>query len=107
LIRQRGKEKMAEHTRLAILLQNAAASRGSQAALARELGLNAPEISDLINSKRFVTLHQALRIERVLGVEARALLVEAATAKIDEALEAAGVEFIPKNGGRAGARLRK
>lgn len=41
------------------------------------------------------------RLER--GEELKATTIEA----IRSALEAAGVEFIPENGGRAGARLRK
>jgi plasmid maintenance system antidote protein VapI len=75
-----------EHARLAVLLQDAAAQRGSQVALARDLDLSPAEIGDLIHSRRFVTMRQALRIEAVLGVKARELLIEAATAKIDEQL---------------------
>ncbi|HET6606720.1 MAG TPA: helix-turn-helix domain-containing protein [Rhodopila sp.] len=76
-----------EHARLAILLQEAAQKRGSQAALARDLELTKAAVSDLINSKRFVTVNQALRIEEVLGVSARELLIEACVAKVDEELE--------------------
>ncbi len=75
-----------EHARLAILLQEAAATHGGQSALARLLGLTATEINNLINSRRFVTMRQALRISEVLGVDARSLLIEAATNRIDEEL---------------------
>jgi plasmid maintenance system antidote protein VapI len=74
------------HDRLAILLEDAANKHGSRAALARALDIHATEIRDLINSRRFVTMRQALAMEDVLGIGARTLLIEAATAKIDEAL---------------------
>jgi plasmid maintenance system antidote protein VapI len=75
-----------EHARLAALLEDAAVKRGSATALANALGMNQKEVSRLINGKRFLTMRQALRIEEVLGVSARELLIEAATARIDEAL---------------------
>lgn len=75
-----------EHARLAILLQAAAQERGSQAALSRDLDLDQKEVGNLINGKRFVTVRQALRIEAVLGVSARDLLIEACTARVDEML---------------------
>lgn len=58
-------------------------------ALARTLGFSAVEVANLINGKRFVTVSQALLIERALGVSARELLVKAQTHWIDEALERA------------------
>lgn len=75
-----------EHARLATLLQGAANQRGGKAALARELGISATGIGDLINKRRFVTMKLALKIEEVLGVSARELLIEAAIIRIDEAL---------------------
>jgi plasmid maintenance system antidote protein VapI len=75
-----------EHIRLAAALVEAIAQYGCQAALARHLGISPSELSDLINSKRFVTMRQALRIEAKLGIPARELLIEAYTAKVDEDL---------------------
>jgi len=75
-----------DHPRLAIILSAGADERGGQAVLARDLGLDPKEVSDLINGRRFVTLRQALRIESVLGVSARELLVEACIARVDEEL---------------------
>lgn len=75
-----------EHARLAILLQEESQRRGSRKALAADLGLTGAEISDLINSKRFISMRQALSMEAVLNVSARDLLIEAAIARIDEAL---------------------
>lgn len=71
---------------LAELLDAAATKAGSAAALARQIGITRAEISDLILGKRLVTTRQALRIEAVLGVSARDLLIEACIAKIDDAL---------------------
>jgi plasmid maintenance system antidote protein VapI len=73
-----------EHTRLAILLQGAAQERGGQAALARDLDLDAKEVSNLINSKRFVTKTQAVKIEKLLGISARELWLEKSGVEFDE-----------------------
>lgn len=75
-----------EHARLAILLEEAARECVSRAALARKLELHATEVRDLINSRRFVTMRQALAIQKHLRVSARALLIEAAINRIDEEL---------------------
>jgi plasmid maintenance system antidote protein VapI len=75
-----------EHQRLAALLREAATTRGGIRALAVDLDLDRRGIRDLINGDRFITMRQALRIEEVLGVSARDLLIEAAIAKIDEEL---------------------
>lgn len=77
-----------EHARLAILLQDAATARGGQAALARDLDLDAKEVGNLINGKRFITMRQALRVEAVLGERAEELLYESCRKKVDEALAA-------------------
>lgn len=74
------------HTHLSVLLADAATQRGSQAALASDLGLGANELNALINEKRHVTIRQALKIEALLGVSARDLWVEACIAKGDAAL---------------------
>jgi plasmid maintenance system antidote protein VapI len=71
---------------LATLLLAAAAQRGGQAELARALGIGEARLSDLINEKRHVTIRQAIAVERVLGVSARGILMEAAAARVDEML---------------------
>jgi hypothetical protein len=43
-------------------------------------------VNALINGKRHVTIRQALAVERLLGVPARGILMEAAAARIDEVL---------------------
>ena len=63
--------------------------RWEQAALAEKAGVSVETI------KRLERLDGPLRTTRVATVEA-----------IQRALEAAGVEFIPENGGGAGLRLR-
>ena len=78
-----------EHDRLSNLLLDAAQKHGSRAALARALELDRSQIGALINGKRYVTITQALKIEKVLGVSARELLIEAATSRIDEELSKA------------------
>lgn len=78
-----------EHQRLSQLLEEASGKYGSRRKLAKELLISTSALGYLITGTRFVTMHQALRIEAVLGVSARELLIEAATAKIDEALEKA------------------
>ena len=51
-----------------------------------------------------VSVDTIKRLERISGpVSANTLTIDA----IRRALEAAGVEFIPENGGGAGVRLRK
>jgi plasmid maintenance system antidote protein VapI len=70
-----------QHVRLAILLQEAAAERGGQAALARALGFDPKEVSNLIHGRRFVTVKQALKIEALLGVSAEELWVESCVAR--------------------------
>ncbi len=51
-----------------------------------------------------VSVDTIKRLERIAGpVSANTMTVDA----IRRALEAAGVEFIPENGGGAGVRLRK
>jgi hypothetical protein len=79
-------ETSPHHTRLSVLLADAATQRGSQAALASDLGLGASELNALINGKRHVTIRQAIAIEDLLGVPARGILLEAAIARIDQAL---------------------
>jgi plasmid maintenance system antidote protein VapI len=79
------------HARLAALLQDAAQARHGVAALARELGINASQLSYLIHGRRFVSVEQAIAIERVLGVSARELLVEACVSRVDEELAKRGV----------------
>lgn len=76
----------AEHARLSALLEDQATKLGGRKAVAGLLGIAPTEVSDLINGRRFVTMRQALRIENVLGVSARDLLIESAIAKIDEDL---------------------
>jgi transcriptional regulator with XRE-family HTH domain len=61
------------------------------------LGLGVRELADL--SK--VSTDTIVRFER--GEDLRTRTIEA----LQAALEAAGVEFIPENGGGAGVRLRK
>jgi plasmid maintenance system antidote protein VapI len=78
-----------EHPRLVILLLAAATKLGSQAALASALDIDESRLSGLINGKRFVTMSEAIKIEVVLGVPARQLLIEAHTAKIDVMLATA------------------
>jgi plasmid maintenance system antidote protein VapI len=98
--KRKGHTVSPEHARLSILLQDAANQRGGKAALARELGISATGLGDLINSNRFVTMRIALRIEALLGVSARALLIEAATIRIDEDLAKARAG-IPKKQAKA------
>jgi DNA-binding transcriptional regulator YdaS (Cro superfamily) len=74
------------HQRLAGILHDAVESRGGVAALARELGINPSQLSHLLHARRFVSVEQALAIERVLGASARELLIEACVARVDEAL---------------------
>lgn len=51
-----------------------------------------------------VSVDTIKRLERIIGpVSANTMTMDA----IQRALEAAGVEFIPENGGGAGVRLRK
>lgn len=89
-----------EHARLAILLEDAVREYGSRAALARALDMHTTEIRDLLGperpGKRFVTMVQAISIERVLGVSARELLIEAAIARIDEELPKARAGTLKK-----------
>lgn len=92
-----------EHKRLSGLLEDAANKRGSRVALARALGFSPTSVSDLINGERFVTMRQAIRIEEVLGVPARALLIEAAIARIDEDLPDARAG-VPKKRKKAKAK---
>jgi hypothetical protein len=75
-----------DHPRLAALLNDAVPKYGSISALARALGWDPKEVRDLIGGKRFISMSQALDVEALLGVPARDLLIEAATAKIDEGL---------------------
>jgi plasmid maintenance system antidote protein VapI len=77
-----------KHARLAALLQDAVIKYGGIVALAKLLGLHQREIARLIAGERFVTARQAVKIEAVLRVSARALLIEAATVKIDKDLAA-------------------
>jgi plasmid maintenance system antidote protein VapI len=83
---QRKETKDAQSPAFSSLLEDAAQQRGSRAALARDLGLDAREVARLINSERFVTMRQALAIEKVLGLRAEGLFYEASRLKIDEAL---------------------
>ncbi len=55
-------------------------------------------------SRAGVSVDTIKRLERIVGpVSANTMTMDA----IQRALEAAGVEFIPENGGGAGVRLRK
>jgi DNA-binding transcriptional regulator YdaS (Cro superfamily) len=74
------------HQRLAALLHDAAEVRHGIAALSRELGIHPAQLSYLIHGRRFVSVDQALAIERVLGVSARELLIEACVARVHEEL---------------------
>jgi DNA-binding transcriptional regulator YdaS (Cro superfamily) len=99
---------MAQFTRLAMLLLDAADKRGGQSSLARDLGMRTSEISALIHDRRYVTRRQAMAIEDLLGASARELLIEAAIAKISpERVELPGYSSTDDRRRGAGVRLRK
>jgi plasmid maintenance system antidote protein VapI len=77
-----------EHARLSALLEGAVLDKGSVAALARDLRLNRREVERLIDGERFVTPVQAAKMQIVLGIDARELLLEAAAHRLDENLPA-------------------
>lgn len=75
-----------EHPRLAAILQDATTRYGDRESLAKALRINSARISNLINGRRFITMPEALKVEKLLGFDARSILVEAATLRIDEEL---------------------
>lgn len=75
-----------EHPRLASILVDAIEKYGDQDRLAKALRINSARVSNLIQGRRFITMPEALKVEKLLGFDARSILVEAATLQIDEEL---------------------
>jgi addiction module HigA family antidote len=57
----------------------------TQAALAARLGISAQYVSDILSGRRSVSPFVAVRLERVLGMDAAAILQEQASEELEHA----------------------